>query len=182
MDMDEMLEVWRPTVQRLSRFVAHDFPETDLEEVRAGLWEFICDNISLLNSPDQPGTVPALTRVAKELCWSQRKEQLQISAQYPYRPSDVRELLRYVFERETWSEAPVPDDAKSLKGNDGIEMCADISRAYASLSDLDRRAIFEAYGLDRLPEPKTPESRRLWKSIGRLVDALNSYGEVRATV
>lgn len=175
---DATFEKFKPLVERVAHWIAFDFPTISEEELAQGVWLWLLEHPDV--KPTDEYIHAILVRAAKYAAWDERKEALQVTSSYWYRKTDIRSLLETVFDKQKWHEATVPNDAKSLKGCDGIEMSADISWALGTLSKDDQRVIFVTYGLGDKPEAKSANSKKLVAAIDRLAKRLNSYSRGRS--
>jgi hypothetical protein len=174
MNQTKDINDWLPLIDNVARFVSSDFPDVEFEDVRSDLVVFVLTKHQLYD-PEQPGANTALNRQARTYAWDQRKQHLTLSVQYSYRPSDVRKILETLGNYRTWPNAQTPEDAKSRKGNDSIEMSADISRAFSKLRGPYQDVIRQRYFLKQTFENGSSESKRLSRAIGALCDILNFY-------
>ena len=108
-------DLMAPLVQRVSRFVGHDFPGCELEDIEQGVWLWLLEHPKY-RDPEEENIFSILIRAAKGVAWNDRKESMQTSVQYHYRPSDVRKLLETVFDTSMWCDAKVPDDVQKRIG------------------------------------------------------------------
>ncbi len=172
MNCDE--QTWGPLISRVAKWIGHDFPGCELEDLEQGLWVFFLENRKEFTDPEEEGVFSALCRGCKQVAWNDRKEGMQTSVQYHYRPSDVRKLMETVFDTSQWCNAVVPEDAKSLKKGDAVEMSADLDWAIQKLTLEDRKLLFGVYALGEKPNGPT-ESKRLTRAIDKTIKILNSY-------
>lgn len=168
-DMEEYSDV----VSRVAKFIVHDFPNIELEDVEQELWLWLCEQVGKGNSLPTAHNLPnALRLVAKGYAWNLRKQQLHISDQYSYRTSDVRRLLDTLWEKSSWDAAAVPADAISELGNDGIDMSCDLMMAFEKLNPSYKIIIFRRFALnDKLD---TKDAKYLSTAISRLATILNT--------
>lgn len=172
--MTKDINDWLPSIDTAARYVSNDFPDIEFEDVRSELVIFVLEK-KQLTDPDQPGATTALQRFARNYAWDQRKQHLTLSSQYSYRPSDVRRILETLGNYRNWPNAKTPEDAKSMKGNDSIEMSADISRAFAKLRGPYQEIIAARFFKKQTFESGSADSKRLSRAIGALCDILNFY-------
>lgn len=165
---------WTDLIEQTARFISSDFPDVEYDDVRSTLVLFVLEKKQLVD-PDQPGAVTALQKAAKNYAWEQRKQHLSLSAQYSYRASDVRRILETFSNYRTWPNATTPEDAKSMKGNDSIEMSADISRAFSKLRGPYQDIIIARYRDKKTFESGSNDSKRFSRAIAALCDILNFY-------
>lgn len=167
---------WLPKIDQVASFFSQDFPDVEYDDVRSDLIIFVLEN-KHLNDPEHGVVGTALRRRAQAYAWDQRREHLTLSVQYSYRPSDVRRLLETLGNYRTWPNAKTPEDAKSRRGNDSIEMSADVSRAFAKLRGPYQDVIRSRYfsGTGNTFETGSAESKRLSRAIAALCDILNFY-------
>lgn len=171
---DNLIEVWGDTIKRTANFVARDFPDVEREDLRQELYLFVLAHPTL-ESPEKPGSTVVLAKAAKMYAWNQRKQHLQLTAQYSYRTSDVRAILETVFEPSAWEGVNVPEDAKSEFNDVFLEINCDVKRAWESLGYAMKQTIFKKYALGWEFERGSAESKRLSRAIERLTDNLNFY-------
>lgn len=167
-------------VRRAVQWVAADFPGVDRGRIEQALWGWVREHEDLL---DYHACEPSLVRLAERAALQYRADHLYGTAQYNYRPSDVRYLLEFLYDREAWLLPRVPEDARSLgSGNDRLDLMADVSAAVALLEPHDQVRLMWYYGLGRAVESRTSDSVMLRQTIYRLVEALNNYRGCPATV
>lgn len=170
---DELYDKWGKLIERAARFVANDFPEVEREELVQELWTFVLSTPSL--NHETAGVKGILEKAATLRAWEYRKEGLHLSAQYQYRPSDVRKLLEDSFGDMTrWEGSFVPEDARSEERFDAVIMRLDVREALRRLPLQYAEAIYDKFaeGID----PKDGAGRtRLSRAVARLADVLNHY-------
>ncbi len=174
---EEESQQWYDIITRAARFVVSDFPDIEFEDITQEFW------VELLGKgtrPDvtRPGVTKIVQRRLKKYAWDIRKEQLERSAQYSYRTSDVRVILETMFFKEEWYGGFVPEDAKSLSPpnmTDAIDLRADVTWAFSTLPEAYRAAITARYLHQREPEVQSKERRQLNRAIQRLTDRLNHH-------
>jgi hypothetical protein len=166
------IDEWMPLVKQAAKAVANDFPDSEQADLEQACWEGLLryQRRGKLLAPDESYSHSTLRFLAKTVASRTRAEHLTISPQYAYRTSDITDLLGYFFEPEYWSHMPVPEDAESELGNVGMEMGADLSRAWDNLTLEDKRTIFSKFALGDRVDPK-----RLSRVVGRMAKFLNEY-------
>lgn len=171
---DNLIEVWGDAIRRTANFVGSDFPDVSPEDLRQELYLFVLAHPTL-ESPDKPGSTKVLMKAARQYAWDQRREHLQLSAQYSYRTSDVRAILETVFDRSQWEGVAVPDDARSEFNDVFLEINVDVKRGWESLGYSQRRVIFQKYALGWQFDRGSAEAQRLARAVNKLTDAINFY-------
>lgn len=178
MDDLDFIDGWQELCKRVSQWTSYDFPDVDAEEVESQLYVFLTERKLWTKDPESEGYARALQKRANVFAWGERKEHLILTSQYSYRVRDVSILLETLFDYRLWSDATVPDDAKSYENSaatDGIEMTADVSRAYDLLSDDYKQSIRSRYADNCRPDRGSPEYKRLSRAKSKLTSILNSY-------
>lgn len=174
---EEEATKWDDLIRKSARFVTSDFPDVDRDDLIQETWVWLLRQRNMID-PDRPGVLKNLTRRIRYLAWETRKEQLQRSAQYSYRTSDVREILETLFNYADWQGSFVPRDAQSMDGlghMDAVDVRSDISWAFSTLSETYRQAIISRYRDKRDPDVGTRQRKSLSRAVTRLTDRLNSY-------
>lgn len=169
---EEEYKLWLPLVERASRTIVGDFPDSEYDDLVQATWEGLLEAQSKgkLLDPEHEFALSALRYIAKAAAWGERKEHLTRSAQYSYRTKDVRNLFKTFFgSRADWTHAIVPQDAES-EFNVGMEMSSDLSRAWDKLPHHYKVYIFSEFALG---EPQ--DSKRLSRALARAADILNTY-------
>lgn len=175
MSNDWILE-YRDYSLSLGRKAQQEFYYLEADDISQDLMVFLLEKARLLRDKE-PGYVKAAMREqSRRYSEDQRKQHLIISPQYAYRTSHVRKLLENLNYRDKWIDAPVPDEAKSMKGHDGIEMSSDIAWAFSKMQHGSYKdAIITRYADGIVPENGSAESKKLSRAIILLCDILNSY-------
>lgn len=176
---------WDDIIRKVVVFVSHDFPDIDRDDLSQDLWVWLMKQHNLINhGPDRSGVVTIVRRRARFQAWQIRKEHLQQTAQYSYRNSDVRKILETVFDYMTWQNGFVPKDARSplrtasgmvVDPTDAIDVRADVTWAFETLSEAHRKALLFRYRDGEEPAGGSSERRQLNRAIERLTDRMNSY-------
>lgn len=164
------------TIDRVARRVAGDYPDIDWEDVRQELALFVLTNgegIKLWNEGGNPAWL--LNRVAQTFCMKVRTQHMSLSPQYAYKPSDVKKILETAFSVEEVMDTYVPDDAKSMKGLDEVEIASDVKAAYDRLNQDEKATIFKRYALGWVPDNASYERKKLNAAIKKLTHKLNTY-------
>lgn len=84
-----------------------------------------------------------VTHRAREALRDRRTNLLFHRDRYYYRPVDVMKMLKTVKDPEEWESTYVPGDARWIKGNDSMEVLADVLLALPKL-DWDSMALLES--------------------------------------
>lgn len=168
------LEVFDDLVAKISASVARDFPGVDQDDISQHLYLTILTNRKNFKSPDNAGVTGALWRIAKDHATQLRAEALHLSAQYAYRPSDVRKILENTFDRAEWFDTEVPEDARSLKDSaDELDLQSDIKWGWSQLHITEMQLVFRRYALKE--DLGEADRRKLNRAIEKLVDVVNTY-------
>lgn len=93
-----------------------------------------------------------LKKVATRILLTSRINTMQVLDRYAYRPVDVIRMLRGIGDHENWERTYVPADAKWIKGNDSMEVLADVLLAMPKVSMHNREVLFRTYWLWQEPE------------------------------
>jgi hypothetical protein len=175
---DEQEELWDKLLTKIAKATCRDFPDSDWEDIFQSLWLHLCEAWSkgVLLDPETKLAESEMWFAAKSAAWKERTEHLVVTPQYSYRTKDIRQLLETFFDRESWMEAQVPEDAVSELGNVALEMSADLSRAYDRLSKDYKTLIVRHFGLKEKLD--APTKKRLSKAVARMAEILNTYGGV----
>lgn len=99
-----------------------------------------------------------LKKVATRVLSARRTRMLHVLDRYAYRPVDVQRMLRGIGDPLNWERTYVPQDAKWIKGNDSMEVLADVLLAMPKVSMHNREVLFRTYWLWQ--EPEGPEEER----------------------
>lgn len=176
--MDEEEKEWKiddylPVVNQISRFVAHDFPNVEQDEIKTELTVWLMER-KPSQPPDNRLLFRALRRRAKGYALYQRSVALHKSVQYEYRPSDVRRILEDLWVSDRASQF-VPGDARSTMDTsmDGSDTAADISWALELLPETDYFLLCRKYRFAHTLEDS--QERKIRRIVDRLTDILNSY-------
>jgi DNA-directed RNA polymerase specialized sigma24 family protein len=163
-------------IDRVARNVAKDYPDIDWEDVRQELCVFVLSHGSSIKLKHEGGNPKwLLERVAQTYCKNVRTQHLILSAQYAYKPSDVKKILETAFFPERVSETHIPDDAVSLDGIDDIQISSDVMAAYAKLKPELQAALFRRYALNQIPGNETYDRKKLNRAVNELTYRLNQY-------
>lgn len=164
------------TIDRVARRVAGDYPDIDWEDVRQELSLFVIMNGESIKLREDGGNPTwLLNKVAQTYCLKVRTQHMSLSPQYAYRPSDVKKILETAFSVEDVMETYVPDDAKSMKGLDEVEIASDVKAAYDRLNQDERVSIFRRYALGQVPDNASYERKKLNAAVKKLTHKLNTY-------
>jgi hypothetical protein len=164
------------TIDRVARRVAADYPDISWEDVRQELSLFVIVNGESIKLRDDGGNPTwLLNRVAQTYCMRQRTQHMSLSPQYAYRPSEVKKILETAFSVEDVMDTYVPDDAKSMKGLDEVEIASDVKAAYDRLNQEEKVSIFRRYALGEIPNNASYERKKLNAAIKKLTHRLNTY-------
>ncbi len=170
----EELKEWTRVINRAAKFAAHDFPGIEWEDLAQDLWVMVLRSRTLPD-PLSPGLTSTLTKMAKRAAWQQRKQDLYATAQYNYRPSDLREILKSALDRSLWPSSFVPSDAHSLTNLDGLDVSADVSWAWSKLPFSYRDILFRVYVAGETYATGTADRRRVDRAIEKITEILNFY-------
>lgn len=167
---------WEARIRSVATRTAQGFPDIDVDDLSQDLLVFVLEKEGALEGRDEPLIRAVLNRAAHTFAWNQRKQHLQLTAQYAYRTDDVRRVLEKLASYSNWEKMPVPDDARSLKGNDSVEISSDVKMAFDKMTHRPYRdAIVSRYVKGEVPEKGSADSKRLSRAIACLTDILN-YG------
>lgn len=163
-------------IDKVARRVAGDYPDISWEDVRQELALFVLANGNSIKLREDGGNPSwLLNRVAQTYCLKVRTQHMSLSPQYAYRPSDVKKILETAFSVEDVMDTYVPDDAKSMKGLDQVEIASDVRAAYDKLNVEEKASIFRRYALGEVPENSSYERKKLNAAIKKLTFRLNTY-------
>lgn len=172
-------EDWEKVIEKISHKVARDFPDVEKEDLSQHLWQFVLEVKQRKTlEPHEDGAFSLLYIIARRYAWSMRKEHLTLSPQYSYRTSDVRRILETQFDHIDWDITYVPEDAQSLRGDDSIEISAEIAWGLKRLRRRNERyydAIIRRYRDGIIPDNNSNERKRMNKGIEMLAEILNWY-------
>lgn len=169
---DEVYNEWADMVYMVARATVRDFPDCEVDDLTQDIWEglLVAQSKGAMSDPNGEHARSGLFYLAKTAAWKVRKEHLTLSVQYGYRTANVRDLLETFFDREEWVYANFPPDADSELNNVGMEMSADLSRAWDKLIMPHKVLIFQRFGLK-----EKVDSKKLSKAIARMAEILNTY-------
>ncbi len=179
----EILTELIPMVESVARTVAREYPGVDHEDLYQDMCLWVLEHGGSLKIEEEKGTRYIIYRAAHILAGQERAEQLRMTAQYNYRPADVRRILETAFGgREEWLQSFVPDDAASIKstGTDGLDVTIDVRTAIEEMSPEDAEIIMSRYARGLVPDPNSAERKRLNRAVDRLCESINSYTRQRA--
>lgn len=184
-------------IDRAARMVAKDYPDIDWEDLRQEIVVFVLENgksIKLREYGGNPRRI--LFLLAQTHAKKLRTQHLTISPQYAYKPSDVKLILESAF-MDSPRAGYVPDDARSPLSNtfnsfdanagfkveavdpfqeaDFIEVASDVKAAMAKLKPTLRKALYNRYVLNIIPENASWERKELNKALNELTFKLNTY-------
>jgi len=163
-------------IDSLAKSVAKDYPDIDWEDLRQEMAIFVVKNGKSIKLKEDGGNPRWLMeRVAKQAAKEIRTQHLILTAQYAYRPSDVKEILETAFNPEARESSYVPEDAVSLDGIDSLQISSDVMAAYELLKPEWKEVIFRRYALNQIPSNETYERKKLNKAINELTYRLNTY-------
>lgn len=175
MDSEEVKQ-WGDRIDRIADQVAADFPDALADDLAQSMWEGLLREQAKGKMLDWNALnmVSALRFMARTAAWEERKNHLSLSSQYNYRTTDVRHLLETFFERSEWEGACVAQDAVSELNFDGVEMSADLSRAWDLLTRPQKTHILLYFGFRQ-----KVDSKKLSAAIKRMADILNDYQPIK---
>jgi hypothetical protein len=171
----EEVAKWDDLITRVSRSVSRDFPDLETDDLYQDLWEDLLTGDHHIYL-DEPWIKAHLLRRGRWVAWERRRENLQWSSQYTYRPSDIRLMLKTVFRQEDWDKIFLPGDATEEENRSArLDMAVDLSWALDQLSDAHYAVIKEHYGDQVVFARDSAESKMLYRAELRLTDVLNTY-------
>lgn len=161
----------------IARDIARDYPEVSWQDVQQELWTFYLVKKDLIKSKSEGGNPRMILRkVANGYCLKERAEQLMLSVQYHYRPSDVKRMLESYLGTLDSMLTPVPDDAVSEDHiNDRIDVSSDIASGIKRLKQVDKEALYNRYVLGKIPDNASSERKSLNKAVNNLTELMNIY-------
>lgn len=163
-------------IDTVSKTVAKDYPDIDWEDLRQELVMFVVQHGKSIKLKDEGGNPRwLLERVAQTVAKRERTQHLILTAQYAYRPSDVKTVLETAFFPEQRENVTVPEDAVSLDGIDSLQISSDVLAAYDLLKPELKEVIFRRYALNQIPSNETYERKKLNKAVNELTFRLNTY-------
>ncbi|GIG57374.1 hypothetical protein Lfu02_17460 [Longispora fulva] len=166
----------RPVIASVARKYASEYPGVEREDISQELHLFALENAKSFVDKENANFRFIFERAARRYCGKSRAQGLTISAQYGYRPEDVRRILETYVAPEQWPNTHVPDDARSLKPHaDPLDMCADVALSLAGLDEDDRQILHSRYVLGEVPDNSSAARKRLNKAVDRLTAAMNSF-------
>lgn len=171
---DEEVLLWLDMIERVTGYVCRDFPDIDDEDVSHELWSVVLLHPSL--DVMNPGCFSLMRKKARKIAWRQRKEQLQMHAQYSYTKTDVKRILETSFHYGDWADGWTPIDASSDDDPMApVEVRSDITRALEYLAPPSyKQAILDRYMDGIVPEVSADKSR-LERAVTKLTGLLNWY-------
>lgn len=177
---ENFYETWSPIAKRIAKSVAYDYPDVEAEDLEQDLYVKI---LSLgWQNPDDQSVVPILRKTAKDQAAKERAEHLIQSPQYSYRTSDVRRILKRVFDDWVSSSsftntddegAALPNHDHTVDYDDLLVEYSDVKRAWEMTPLHYRKVIFERYALNW--EFDSAGERKVQRAVARLTDCLNTY-------
>lgn len=169
----DLYTLWKPTVEKICKKTARDFPEVTYEDLYQDLFLWILETPQLKH-PSRRETVKVIERQARHMAWEIRAGFQYQYDRYLYRPSDVREILKTSFDTSHWQVGFVPEDAWS-DAEDQLIVHADVSWGYSFLPDNYKKILFRKYVLHDEYEHNSAEHKMFYRAIDRLVFVLNVY-------
>jgi len=166
---------WNGLILRVSRGVSKDFPDIETDDLYQDLWEDLLheDYYVYLN---EPWIKSYLSKRCRVVAWERRKENLQWSSQYSYRPSDIRTMLQTVFRQEDWDRIFLPSDASEEERRSArLDVAVDLSWALDQLPDHYFQIIENRYANLVYYDKDSAESKMLYRAELRLTEILNTY-------
>lgn len=174
----ELVNRWDERIQQVARWTAYDYPDVEQEDIAQALWEKLLIQTERFQSdPEADHVTNYLRNWGKNLAWDMRISNMYASAQYFYRPKDVRKILETVFEDHEYGDGFVPKDAWSQidRGEtDAQDVRADIQATFKLLPESDQRALIARYQLGIKPGSEA-KRKKLDRSVDNLTDRLNWY-------
>lgn len=119
-----------------------------------------------------------LKNVAVRFCMTENRKFIVVTDFYEYQTADVRIMIEQ-FYGGTSEGILVPDDAKSVHGDDDLAIFGDIARVVDTLSETDR-----GYLDEYLMKPETKdgaERQRFSRVVRKVTNALN-YNKRKASM
>ncbi len=180
--MNDILQELLPLIEALARSIARSYPGVEQDDMYQALCLFVLQHGQDLDPANEASCRYVLTKAAHVYAGEQRAEALGNTAQYNYRPDDVRRILETGSlddDREQWVHVHVPHDARSLKGNAALEVTLDVRRALDELAYVHYEAIHSRYVLGEVPLAGSAGRKALDRAVERLVETLNGYSDER---
>ncbi|WP_025275013.1 sigma-70 family RNA polymerase sigma factor [Haloglycomyces albus] len=176
-----------PTIRRIARRYAHEYPGVDADDIQQTLCVHVMETgerLALAGDGGRPATV--LSRVADSYCGRQFSHNNYVNDQYNYRPKDIRAALDAGVLVGAIDGVPVPDDPAVLRpprhrraddnpmiGWDRTAYVMDIREAFRSLPDRHQRVLVDRY-IRCTPESRTAAGhKRVSIAIGALTKHAN---------
>jgi len=174
---DADIREWGALIRRAAISVTHDYPDIEIDDTIGEVW---CALLELqaqgvMTHTSEKNAYQTLRYAAQRYAHGQRKLQLSISPQYAYRTKDIRKLFEDYFDKETWLDAEVPEDAQSELGPVQLELMGDLGRGYDRLNPGYKMIIFRAFALKDTKSFSKSELMRLTNALRRCRDILNTY-------
>lgn len=167
---------WDSLITRVSKGVVKDFPDLEWDDLYSSLWEDVIKDDSYNTHVYAPWMRTHLRKRCRVVAWNLRKENLQWSSQYVYRPSDIRIILRAVFDYDDWERTFLPGDATEENNAAArLDLAVDLSWSLDQLS-VSYRSILESHyhhGIEY--EDGSAERKMLYRAEVRLTELLNQY-------
>lgn len=170
------VRTWDDLIRKITRSVVRDFPDLELDDLYQSVWEDLLQDESYHYYSKAPWIKMHMYRRTKWIAWQHRKEHLQWSSQYSYRPSDIRQMLRAVFDPQDWQRLFLPGDATEENNSaTRLDLATDLSWALDNLSSNYRSILESHYGHSLVFDDDSAEARMLTRAEVRLTELLNQY-------
>lgn len=173
MNEEFSLEEWLDYSKKVARSFARSFPGIDEDDIYQEMAILLIEKGEAIAAQGTRDSYikRALQNVCYNYCMKERDAVLFYSDQYDYRPETVRSLLVQYYSGDA-KTLFVPDDAKSVRGDDNLAMYGDVSRAVEMLPESHQEALERKYAWGY--EAETPAERKaLSRAVTRLTKVLN---------
>lgn len=164
-DQDSFAREFWDVAWNISQRAARDIPGLETADVFQGLWEWVFEqkNWNEVQTFAKGLAITALKRQARKMARKMREQEMEDRGQYLYRTPEIRALL----ERAMW------DDISETPDVDGY---IDIQRAFAILSEAQKRAVFKRYGLGMHLTAGSSDQSNESAAVQRITQYLNIGG------
>jgi hypothetical protein len=183
---ENFYDIWSPVVERVARWVVADFPDVEPDDLTQDLYVEIMERH--WTDPQDKRVNTVLVKVAKDKALKYRAEHLILSPQYNYRTSDVRRILKRVFEHQDWIKGsqwpdcdpegavapPRSNSEPSYSLDETLVEFSDVKYAWERLPLGTRKTLFSRYCLGEEATSKS-EERKIQRAVVKLTDYLNTY-------
>jgi DNA-directed RNA polymerase specialized sigma24 family protein len=167
------LNEWLDYSQKVAKSFARSFPGIEWEDIHQEMAILLIEKGEEIAAAATKDAYikKALQNVSYNYCMRERDASLFFSDQYDYRPDTVRSLLVQYYGGDVKSLF-VPDDARSVRGDDNLAMYGDVSRAVEMLPESHQKALERKYA-DGLEADTPAERKALSRAVIRLTRVLN---------